>query len=336
MELNNSTPFSPFIFESLEESDKPIHVVVCRGTFDIVNGGKITLSPIQEPVVLADQYRKSPLISSVQVDSELVPKKYAADVTLNAVATAPHGKSSDQWKVAVTVGKSSKSLNIVGPRFWEYSVLGGWKLTSPEAIEQLPIHYELAFGGTWVDRTKTIELPFEPNPIGIGFAIAKDADRTQRYPAPNVEDPSHPVRDFGRIYSPVGLGPIAKHWLPRRELCGTADDHWKESRWPLRPRDFDFRYYNCAPKDQIYPGYLIGNEDIVIDGCSAFGSLNFALPHLSIALVAVEGNRKVVPRQMILDTLHIDLQQGKCFLTWRATFEKTNNLIVVYLAPCSL
>lgn len=334
LELNDLTPFCPFVFESLDEHDKPIHVAICRGTFDILNGERIKICEVQAPPVLADQYRQDPLTSSIQVDSDLVPKKYFADITLNAIAVAPQGKKQANWTVNVHVGKMQRSLFVNGPRHWEYSVLRGWNLSNAEAVEQIPMHYEFAFGGTWSEAGKVI--PFEPNPVGLGFVLAKHLDRTQCIPAPQIEDPANPILELGKRYQPAGVGPIAKHWLPRRALCGTADEKWKENRWPLRPRDFDFHYYNSAPPEQVYSGFLIGNEDVLVEGCSAFGPIHFTLPSLSVALVAVERNLRIVPKQMVLDTLHIDLVEGKCSLTWRSSFEKTADLASIYLAPCTL
>ncbi|MBX3421503.1 MAG: DUF2169 domain-containing protein [Pirellulaceae bacterium] len=150
MLISNETPFSPFIFEAYSQRDELLQVVFCRGTFDIQADGKLTLAAEQQPVVLADHYRTEPLVSSVQVDTDLVPHKFNADITLNAVAHAPHGQPSKDWLVNVRVGKVSQSLRVTGPRRWEYSMLTGWQLTLPEPTRSVPIHFEYAFGGKYL------------------------------------------------------------------------------------------------------------------------------------------------------------------------------------------
>lgn len=42
MQLNNETRYSPFLFESFDHDDSPVNVVLCRGTFDIRNGERLT------------------------------------------------------------------------------------------------------------------------------------------------------------------------------------------------------------------------------------------------------------------------------------------------------
>jgi len=88
MELNNLTPFAPFIFESLDETDKPTHIIICRATFDLVSATDIRISANQKAALVADEYRGEPLSSSVREDADLVPVKYRAGVTLNATARA--------------------------------------------------------------------------------------------------------------------------------------------------------------------------------------------------------------------------------------------------------
>lgn len=332
MELTNETRFCPFIFEAYGLRDELLNVVFCRGTFDLQEDGRLTIAAEQQPVVLADQYRTEPLVSSVQVDTDLVPHKFATDITINAIAHAPRCQPATTWPVGVRVGKLSHSLRVTGPRRWEYSLLTGWQLTRPEPTLSVPVQYEYAFGGRYrKDDKEPEEVVFEQNPVGRGFAHPRYADRQQPISAPQIELPHEPITRFGKTYEPAGFGPIAKHWLPRRTLCGTADEQWKETRWPMRPLDFDFRYYNCAPAPLVYPGYLRGDEEVRLEGLSPAGVLHFQLPDIAVTLFVLDRDHQITLESMVLDTLHIDTITMQAYLTWRLTFPKTADLSTVQL-----
>lgn len=335
MQLANETPFSPFVFETLGPQDQPWHVVFCRGTFDIQTNGQLTVADEQQPVVLADKYRTAPLFSSVEIDTDLVPFKAATDITLNAVAHAPNNEPATDWLVHFQIGSLTHSLRVLGPRFWKHTLLRGWHLTEPEPVSQVPIHFEVAFGGKY-QRADDEEVVFEENPVGRGFADPKHADRQQQIPAPQIELADEPIRQFGKAYRPAGWGPIAKHWLPRRNLCGTADDAWKATRWPMRPVDFDFKYYQSAPTGLIYPGYLRGDEAIRLVGLQPHHEVTFRLPSAVPILFAMEQNHRITLEPMRLDTLHIDTLTNQVSLTWRLPFPKTADLMTVQLVRDSI
>lgn len=331
MKFANHTVFSSFIFESIDPNDRMIYCLFCRGTFDLVDGERLEPAKVQEPVVLADKYRGDPLKSSVEIDSDLVPLKLASDITLNATAVAPNDRESPSWTVDVSMGTLSKSVRVCGPRRWQYTALKGWHLTAPDPCRSVPLRYELAFGGTHtIDGTDHV---YERNPVGTGFLKESPKDRDRTIVAPQIEDPGDPIGAPGRDYRPAGFGPIAKHWFPRRTLCGTADAKWKDERWPLRPKDFDFRYYNSASDGMVYPGYLTGREDVCISGCTAHGPVRFRLPGIDVSCYAAEQNLATTIEPMKLDSLHIDLEARKVFLTWRTTFAKTGELFTAQILP---
>ncbi len=332
MRLSNETPFSLFFFEAYGQRDELLNVVFCRGTFDLQADGRLSIAAEQQPVVLADQYHAEPLVSSVQVDTDLVPHKFAADITLNAIAHAPHCQTATTWSVGVRVGRLFHNLRVTGPRRWGYSLLSGWQLARPEPTLSVPIQYEYAFGGCYKKGNKELdEVVFEQNPVGRGFAHPRYADPRQTFAAPQIELSHQPIIEFGRTYEPAGFGPIAKHWLPRRELSGTADQHWKDTRWPLRPLDFDFCYYNSAPPSLVYPGYLHGDEPVQLTGLHPDGAICFDLPGIAITLFALDRNQQITLEPMRLDTLHIDTIVNQIYLTWRLSFPRAADLTTVQI-----
>ena len=248
----------------------PIHVVVLRGTFAIgANQGEVlTTSESQEDIVLVDSYYSEPLTSSVKIESDLVPRKNATDITFNGSAMTNMGVMKRDWDVVVRVGVLEKIIMVCGPRFWRFSTFFGWQLTEPQLTNEVPIRYELAYGGDSSKRGKKSE--FRKNPVGRGRFLPAMHDLTD-VPGPQIWDPATPILRPDGNYDPAGLGPIAKHWEPRIRFCGTADKDWEVTRWPLRPLDFCFSYYSCSSQGMQYPGYVKGDEMISLSGVNPSG-----------------------------------------------------------------
>lgn len=321
MQIENSTTFPLFIFESVDENDTPIHVVILRGTYAIVdNNSQLAISEVQDEIVLADVYRGTPMDSSVRIEADIVPRKLSSDITFNSTAFAPGGKPTSQWKVAVSVGKVTKNLWVCGQRHWRHNIFAGWQISEPVPVKEVPIHFELAYGGKAQFGNEL--RSFQKNPVGIGFFNPSQTPLTTLVPAPQIWDEAEPIIRNDFDYSPVGLGPIAKHWVPRIKLCGTADEEWQKKRWPLRPSDFDFRYYNSAPAGLAYSGFLIGDEAIVLKGIGRDRDYEFSLPGV-FPLAIRSGNVDAYEvKRMTLDTMHCDTVNQSVALTWRATFLK--------------
>jgi hypothetical protein len=205
--------------------------------------------------------------------------------------------------------------------------MSGWKLSRPEPCTEVPLQYEYAYGGIFKHREG--EEVFEQNPVGIGFALAKKADHHVPMLAPQIESPAEPITSLDQTPAPQGLGVIAKAWLPRRKLAGTYDEKWKKERWPELPEDFNFSYYNSAPPDLIYPGYLKGDEKILLKGLSRDGILAFVLPGYQMGLLLRHEDGSMAPAGLLLDTMLIDVPENKVYLTWRATLSLKKTLRVL-------
>ena len=60
-------------------------------------------------------------------------------------------------------------------------------------------------------------------------------------------------------------GPVAASWQPRAGLVGTYNVPWQRQHWPWFPEDFDYGYFNAAPRDQQVEGFLKGGENLVFE-----------------------------------------------------------------------
>ncbi|HVY49446.1 MAG TPA: DUF2169 domain-containing protein, partial [Minicystis sp.] len=189
-------------------------------------------------------------------------------------------------EVAVRVGAWRKRLVAFGDRRWRRG-LAGWTLTSPEPFTSLPLVYERAFGGAVESGGRRDAC--EANPIGVGFGRTdRDADGA---PAPNLEDPDHPMQSPADRPRPMAFGPVPRAWPERLRRAGTFDERWRRTRRPLVPDDFDDLFHQSAPADQW--ARLEGGEPVELAGVSARGVLSFELPRVDVSMRSRVAGREV-------------------------------------------
>ncbi len=282
-------------------------------------------------------------------------------ILANAAAFAPQGKPAARWLAGFRFGEHIlKKLQVTGPRHYTNGI-SGWSMSEPELAISVPLCYELAFGGPNIvparDLAHTDEedakFPayYEPNPIGCGRLGGKDTkvwiesqcrlfkqnknqnnekisellqyvvNQQGHYRAPQIEEVERPYKSAEHDYPIIGVGAVARWWLPRRNYAGTHDDKWKQTQWPKSPKDHDYRYWNCAPEDQQVP-YPQGGEQISLinltpnpapDG----GPIHFALPteKLQVLVRLQAGPMLMMP--MNIDTVVIDFASGTLSTTSR-------------------
>jgi len=318
LQFRNFTYFPRLQFKSLDEKKREFGVVVLRGTFEIHNGKALHLSQKQEPLVLADEYHGKIGESSLRLENNLAPYKLRTDIHVNAVAHAPGEKYLQQWEAGIKVGKIQKKILVTGPRQWRFNSVTGWELTVPRPCIEVPIRYEYAFGGIWeYEKEKKI---CEENPVGIGFSDKALSDTKHPIAAPQITSPENPVKEFGKSYKPEGFGSISSAWKPRLNFAGTYDERWKKFRSPYLPDDFKFEFYNSAHPGLIYPGFVRGDETVVLINMNPDSYLSFKLPDYSLSLLVRWEDGQMAPLPIMLDTIHIEVPGKKVYLTWRGIF----------------
>jgi hypothetical protein len=185
---------------------------------------------------------------------------------------------------------------VVGARTW--GVTGS--PSEPAAFSKMALTWANAFGGPG----------YAKNPVGKGV---------DGVDVPNVEYPQAPVRGRNDAHEPATFGPISPHWPARATMVG--DDYgpkWRAQRSPFYAEDFDWRYFHCASADQRLRGYLHGDEEVTLQNLHPEAAvLSFRLPALRVRVFAkgTDGTFREVP--MSLDTLFVDGDEGKVYLTWR-------------------
>lgn len=312
MKLVNHTPFPAMVFEARDLDDVARHVLVVRATMTL--RGAPRLSQHQQPLVMGDTHHGDPATSSTRDESDLAPFKPRTDVLVRGTMHPPGGLASPAWEASVTVGQRASRLRVTGPRWWLREG-DRWRLTAPTAVTEVPLRYELAYGGT--AREGEREDRCEHNPVGVGYAPPWWREGRDHIAAPQLEWPDDPLVDIDRPIAPAGFGPLGKAWLPRRAKAGTFDDAWVRSRWPVLPRDFDPAFWNCAQPSLTAPGYLAGDERITLTGFDPAGPVSFALPGHTVFTLLRHRSGVMLPFTMRLDTVTVDLDAREVGLVWR-------------------
>ncbi|AET93679.1 hypothetical protein BYI23_D001690 (plasmid) [Burkholderia sp. YI23] len=294
-------------------------IVVVKGTFTLPENGKPTvLAPQQQALVEADQFIGEPGYSAPLRETDYAHCKTACDVLLLGSAHAPGQRAALRVQVGLQVGTMTKRFDVTGPRVWHRrlgtSVMAA---SAPAAFERLPIHYGTAFGG--VDRSEEKRTgrvdTFLPNPAGRGFA---------RHPAsldgqllPFTSEHGKPVTQAQARYTPMAFSPIGRNWLPRSRFAGTYDQQWIDNTAPCWPDDFDDRYFQAAPPDQII-AFPCAPLDVRLSNLTPDGDRRFTIPHRPMPVTFIPYQGRDVERDALLDTIVLEPDEARYTLTWRS------------------
>ncbi len=310
LQLKNNTPFITgfALFPNLDAVDT-LYLMV-KATFVI--GSQWTLADKQLPIQEADEYNGEPADSSLKSTSDFHIEKTATDILMFGLACSPKQQPVTQMNVGMEVGNLRKTLRVFGDRVWKEG-----QISSPSPFVNMPVIYERAFGGQDIVDNQ-IRAAEQRNPVGKSFAGRKSKDEFNNQPLPNIEFPNQLITSFGDIPTPAGFGPIAPNWQPRVLLAGTYDQNWQATRAPYLPKDFNPRFLNVAPADQIYSGFLQGGEPVKIIGMHPEGNFQFNLPSVKLTNnVVIKGKDLSSPFNM--ETLALYPNQKQITMTWRAS-----------------
>jgi hypothetical protein len=304
--------------------DKQGEVLTCivKATFHLPEDGS-TLELADEDerriIRMADVPWGDPEKSSILFPADLCVRKPGTDVIVVAEGFAPNEQPVPYFDVAVRVGYLQKALRVYGLRVWE---AGGRGISAPRPIDRIELKYDNAWGG-FDDSDPDRIVEEARNPVGMG--CVRDGSVLTHQPAPNIEDPAHPISNFKTRPPPAGIGAIGRHWEPRRNYVGTYDEAWLNDRAPLPPLDQDDRVNVCASPGLWTDTPLRGGEEIALLNMRlGGGARQFFLPRVGIEMEFEVKGRELEVKKPHLDTVIIDalqLEPGEPIaveMVWRA------------------
>lgn len=160
------------------------------------------------------------------------------------------GTKKESNFVLVQVGKVKKELLATGDR-----LINSWGIISrPDPFISMPITPLQTYGG----------LSCPSNKFGIGAEALVEADGESYWPVPNVTYPNQVMLSQSDILDPAGFWALPPGAPQRTKYLGKFDSRWLSTRWPEMPVETDPLYYQTAPTDQQFDGYLLGDEPIRI------------------------------------------------------------------------
>ena len=342
--LNNLTGFHAQNFLNVDQNNRAYHVIVAKVgyTFEIdsrTGQTDLTFSSIQPNLIFADEYHDAQNnFSSTMVESDFVLYKPKLDFIVNATAYAPMGGKTSFFPISLSIGNYQKSLAVYGERHWKREALG-WALTQAEIIEQLPIRYEYAFGGvgTQLHYGKNQDEITEPisdrvslhNPIGRGFYhenYLNDLSWQRFFPAHQIDNPLKPVMHPCELRLPQGFGCYSRYFASRLPLAGTTDMNWVNEHAPLLPTDFSMHYWNGAHPDLQFTHFKYNHlydcvfTGLIPDTIAPKQTFYVQLPVESLFVQLYTANNLSICRDLILDTIWIDVETKRIDCTYRRAF----------------
>lgn len=310
---------SPYGFAHLPNVDRhgeEIAIVAVAAHFQLPTPGRPHGGPLvpcdeQPPPHFDDVYWGEPGKSSLRYEGQSAYTRPGTDIQLNGCAHAPGGRPVEQMEVDIAVGPCRVRARVIGDRVWT-SVAGAMRASPPVPFVRMPLLWERSFGGGDVAAGNS---GYEPrNPVGTGVFTSQEARDVR---LPNIEHPQDLVREPWSRPTPVGFGPIGRHWWPRSSFAGTYDQRWVETRAPLWPDDFDERFFLSAAPGQSAVPHLRGGESVILSGVHPAGGFGFRLPTVRLSCKSVFGPR-VERVGMRLDAVILEPDDNRITLILRA------------------
>ncbi|TVP80340.1 MAG: DUF2169 domain-containing protein, partial [Gemmatimonadales bacterium] len=262
--------------------------------------------------------------------NDLLPWKPRADLLLVGHCHPPGMQAVRQCPVHFQVGSTGLTLDVHGDRWWDGSGVRP-VATRATPFHSMPLTWDRAWGGPGVPE----------NPAGKGAGTIRLPDGGEAWPLPNVERADQPLRAPDQGPTPGSFGPIPVTWAPRAGAAGTYDDRWLRTRWPWFAEDLDPSFFSAAPPGLRAPGYLKGDEDLLLRNLvEGNPELESRLPGLRTRCFLhrlpeghpppprrpadregwsppAEDRMQFVEVGLSLDTMWVDADEGIVALVWR-------------------
>ncbi len=288
---------------------------IVKATYDLVPGGVARMADAQHGHTGDMPWRPLPGQEGepgLRYASDFALFKPFADVLLAGSAYAPGGHPLPVLPVTLGVGTWRKQIAVIGDRHWS-----GWRTTDPVPFTSMQLRWELAFGGP----------DFAENPVGRG---------QNGEALPNLERSGDLVTTKRSRPIPACFCPVAQTWDERKRKLGTYRRDYIATRWPAFAEDFDWGWFNAAPLDQQVPGYLRGDEAILLENLHPqYPRVVSRLPGMRPRLFVARHDGVAEEVTLVCDTLWIDADALVAVTVWRGlrqvADEALSDVAAIYL-----
>jgi hypothetical protein len=195
MKLENQTPLPTEVLRECLGDVYGTLITFTKVTYEL-QGGALSLSREQLPI------HKEPCDEAPLGEVHTLWEPGVVDVTVAGDILAPGGEPCTSASVSLAWGDEVRTLRAYGRRVWRRAAGGGLEPSEPEPFLSLPMSWSLAYGGKHVIPAgfapntslpmPSGELPFAPNPDGMGFYY--DLDEVEGRPLPHLEDPERLIQ----------------------------------------------------------------------------------------------------------------------------------------------
>jgi hypothetical protein len=311
--FHNNTPFAAAILPYLDNAGRDSRLVLIKGSYDLGTSAPHKLLDEQRPIRMGDEPWGDPKASDNKYPSDLCAFKPGTDFLVKGHAMGPAGRPASYFDVTISCAGRTVRLRAHGPRRWQLSPIGQMTISDAAPVLRVPLCWALAYGGKdFSDPKKPVECP--ENPAGRG--IARNELDLHHRPAPQIEDPHHPIRSPNQGARPIGVGPLGPIFQPRRALAGTYDAHWLDRVHPAKPDDYQPAFENVAPRDFVFETPFRGREIGGIHGMTTEAPLAFQIP-LERPYVEWTIDGALERKEPHLDTVLVDTDDKVLELVWR-------------------
>jgi len=183
-QILNKTPFEASLNLFTDKDGVNLISGAVKATFGMPD---VKTADEQLPVLDINEYYGEPGKSSIKYPYDLVLGKANTDIGLIGTAYSPDKMPVERFDVSLEIGNVKKNIAVFGDREWEKDIVG-FTMTKPKRFTEMPITYELAFGG--IDDTHEDEKKhgmYEKNAVGVGVYINREQEGLN---LPNLEDPN--------------------------------------------------------------------------------------------------------------------------------------------------
>lgn len=322
-EVVNLTRYKHYAFQKMGPGRTFFDCLVLKVSYTLASG-LLREADVHAAPVLSDRYRAAPAArSSIAALGDLHLAKPRMDVLVAGTAVTYRRRPERRWRCGLSVStgsmRAAHHLVATGPRSWERR-LTGWVLEEPAPTSEVPIRYELAYGGA------SATAPYAANPCGLGVVPEERSSARDPLQAPQWEHSEDPIVHLQSRHAVAGFGPVARFCEPRVGLAGTYTKEWRarlagdalRGLVPDYAPDFDPRFFCSAPSPMQLAWFLTGDEVFTLQGLlEDAAETSFSIPRLKLRLESLWPTALDLSAQLRGDTIWIDVDARRVDVTYR-------------------